>query len=40
MDPIATLVMALGTLVVLDLAALGLSGERRPRRRPRSARPR
>jgi hypothetical protein len=34
MDPIGTLVIALGALVVLDLAAPHLAGQGRARRRP------
>jgi len=34
MDPIGTLVIALGALVVLDLAAPHLAGDGRGRRRP------
>jgi hypothetical protein len=33
MDPIGTLMLALGALVVLDLAAPHLAGDRRARRR-------
>ena len=35
MDPLGTLIVTLGTLVVLDLAALQLGGYRRPRARAR-----
>jgi hypothetical protein len=38
MDPLGTLIVTLGTLVVLDLAALQLGGYRRPRARARGRR--
>jgi hypothetical protein len=40
MDPLGTLVVSLGTLIVLNLAALQLGGIRRPRTRSRATRPR
>jgi hypothetical protein len=40
MDPLGTLIISLGTLIVIDLAALQLGGSRRPRPRVRPARPR
>ncbi len=40
MDPIGTLIVSLGTLIVLDLAALQLSGGRRSRTRSRATRTR
>ena len=40
MDPLGTLIVSLGALLVLDLAALKLGGPRRPRTRSRVARPR
>jgi hypothetical protein len=40
MDPLGTLFVALGALIVIDLAALQLGGSRRPRPRVRTARPR
>jgi len=40
MDPLGTLIVSLGTLILLDLAALQLGGSRRSRTRPRAARPR
>jgi hypothetical protein len=40
MDPLGTLIISLGTLIVIDLAALQLGGSRRPRPRVRSARAR
>jgi hypothetical protein len=40
MDPLGTLIVSLGTLIVLDLAALQLAGSRRPRNRTRAARSR
>ena len=40
MDPLATLFIALGTLVIIDFAALQLGGSHRPRPRVRPARPR
>ncbi len=40
MDPLGTLIIALGTLVVIDLAALRLGRSARPRPRVRTARPR
>ena len=36
MDPLGTLIVSLGTLIVLDLAALRLGGSTRPRSRSRS----
>lgn len=39
MEPLATLVLALGALLVLDLAARELGGSRRPRPRTRGGRP-
>jgi len=38
MDPLGTLIVTLGTLVILDLAALQLGGTRRPRSRSRGRR--
>jgi len=40
MDPLGTLILSLGTLIVLDLAALQLGGPRRQRSRIRAHRPR
>lgn len=40
MDPLGTLIVTLGTLIVLDLAALQLGGTRRPRSRTRATRTR
>jgi hypothetical protein len=40
MDPLGTLIVSLGTLIVLDLAALNLGGSRRSRTRSRAARTR
>jgi hypothetical protein len=40
MDPLGTLIVSLGTLIVLDLAALNLGGSRRSRTRSRLARSR
>ena len=40
MDPLATLIVSLGTLLVLDLAALNLGGVRRPKNRVRATRSR
>jgi hypothetical protein len=40
MDPLGTLIVSLGMLIVLDLAALSLGGSRRPRTRTRAARSR
>jgi hypothetical protein len=40
MDPLGTLIVSLGTLIVLDLAALQLGGTRRSRTRPRAVRSR
>jgi hypothetical protein len=40
MDPLGTLLVSLGTLIVLDLAALQLGGPRRPRSRTRATRSR
>jgi hypothetical protein len=40
MDPLGTLIVSLGTLIVLDLAALQLGGPRRTRTRPRPSRSR
>jgi hypothetical protein len=40
MDPFGTLIVSLGTLIVLDLAALQLGGQRRSRTRSRAARSR
>jgi hypothetical protein len=40
MDPLGTLIISLGTLIVIDLAALRLARSARPRPRVRSARPR
>ncbi|HEV8546523.1 MAG TPA: hypothetical protein VGQ64_09510 [Candidatus Limnocylindrales bacterium] len=40
MDPIGTLIVSLGTLLILDFAALRLGGSRRPRPRVRSSRAR
>jgi len=40
MDPLATLIVSLGTLLVLDLAALQLGGVRRPKNRVRATRSR
>ena len=38
MDPLGTLIVTLGTLVILDIAALQLGGYRRPRSRARGSR--
>jgi hypothetical protein len=38
MDPLGTLIVTLGTLVILDIAALQLGGTKRPRSRARTAR--
>jgi hypothetical protein len=38
MDPLGTLIVTLGTLVILDLAALQLGRPSRPRARPRASR--
>ena len=40
MDPLGTLIVSLGTLIVLDLAALQLGAPRRSRTRTRAARSR
>jgi hypothetical protein len=40
MDPLGTLLVSLGTLIVLDLAALQLGGPRRSRTRTRATRSR
>jgi hypothetical protein len=40
MDPLGTLIVSLGTLIVLDLAALQLGAPRRPRTRTRATRSR
>jgi hypothetical protein len=40
MDPLGTLIVSLGTLIVLDLAALNLGGARRSRARSRATRSR
>jgi len=40
MDPLGTLIVSLGTLIVLDLAALNLGGSRRSRSRSRATRSR
>jgi hypothetical protein len=40
MDPFGTLIVSLGTLIVLDLAALHLGGHRRSRARTRAVRAR
>lgn len=40
MDPLGTLVVSLGTLLVLDIVALQLGGSRRTRTRPRATRTR
>jgi hypothetical protein len=40
MDPLGTLIISLGTLIVLDLAARQLGGSRRPRPRVRTDRQR
>jgi len=40
MDPLGTLIVSLGTLILLDLAALQLGGVRRPRTRTRATRSR
>ena len=40
MDPLGTLLVSLGTLIVLDLAALQLGGTRRSRTRTRAIRSR
>jgi hypothetical protein len=40
MDPLGTLIVSLGTLILLDLAALQLGGIRRPRNRTRPTRTR
>jgi hypothetical protein len=38
MDPLGTLIVTLGTLVILDIAALQLGGAKRPRARARGSR--
>jgi len=38
MDPLGTLIVTLGTLVILDIAALQLGKVRRPRARARGPR--
>ena len=38
MDPLGTLIVTLGTLLILDIAALQLGGARRPRSRVRGPR--
>ena len=38
MDPLGTLIVTLGTLLILDIAALQLGGTRRPRTRSRGNR--
>jgi len=38
MDPLGTLIVTLGTLLILDIAALQLGGGRRPRNRVRGPR--
>ena len=40
MDPLGTLIVSLGTLLLLDLAALQLGGTRKARTRSRSPRSR
>ena len=40
MDPLGTLIVSLGALIVLDLAALQLGGPRRSRPRTRATRSR
>jgi hypothetical protein len=40
MDPLGTLIVSLGMLIVLDLAALQLGGPRRSRTRTRATRSR
>ena len=40
MDPLGTLIVSLGTLIVLDLAALQLGAPRRSRTRTRATRSR
>jgi hypothetical protein len=40
MDPLGTLIVSLGALIVLDLAALQLGSPRRPRTRTRATRSR
>lgn len=40
MDPFGTLVMSLGTLLILDLAVLRFGNPRRPRPRARASRQR
>jgi hypothetical protein len=40
MDPLGTLIVSLGTLILLDLAALQLGRIRRPRNRTRATRSR
>jgi hypothetical protein len=40
MDPLGTLIVSLGTLIVLDLAALKLGGGRGSRTRSRASRSR
>jgi hypothetical protein len=40
MDPLGTLIVSLGTLLILDLAALSLGGSRRARPKARIARSR
>jgi hypothetical protein len=38
MDPLGTLIVTLGTLIILDIAALQLGGARKPRARARGRR--
>ena len=38
MDPLGTLIVTLGSLVILDIVALQLGGVRRPRARARGSR--
>jgi hypothetical protein len=40
MDPLGTLIVSLGTLLILDLAALSLGGSRKSRNKARTARSR
>jgi hypothetical protein len=40
MDPLGTLIVSLGTLILLDFAALQLGGPRRSRTRSRTTRTR
>ena len=40
MDPLGTLILSLGTLIIIDFAALRLGGSQRPRPRVRTSRPR